>query len=365
MFCQNCGTALRNGVHFCTNCGSVQTMMTPEQPGTESPFAAKVLAAAKKEGSSPTFLVAAIFLTLTLVLNLLSLLLTNSAAAYETLLAELGLSNLALPDWLRTFTLAAEIIPMIPTILIAIGLWITYGTCVSRKPKANTAGLAIIFVVNLVQLVLSSLGLLTALLPFLVLRSHIADAFTQAMVLGAGLTVLAVFAFLLIYYIQLCTTISNIRGTLQTGSPNKHISRFVAIMCYIGSAFAFLSGIGGLFSACTAIFSKEFSLVAFLSPISSLLTGVAQVLFGVLLFSYRSKMEALVAEERMRNFRVLSYAAPYTSPVYIPPQPAPEVIPEPIAEEPEIIAEPEVTEEAEIVETPAITEEPSAEEPTE
>ena len=72
MFCQNCGTALRNGVHFCTNCGSVQTMMTPDQPRTESPFAAKVLAAAKKEGASPTFLVAAIFLTLTLVLNLLS-----------------------------------------------------------------------------------------------------------------------------------------------------------------------------------------------------------------------------------------------------------------------------------------------------
>ncbi|MBR2159944.1 MAG: hypothetical protein IJ938_01380, partial [Clostridia bacterium] len=115
-------------------------------------------------------------------------------------------------------------------------------------------------------------------------------------------------------------------------------SRFVAIMCYISGGLMILSGIQSLLRAGMAtldgFYDASLSYVLpsdpFLSGISSLLTAAVQILFGVLIFSYRSKMAVLETEERMNTFKTLSFAEPYTAPVYIPPQPAqePEVAPE-------------------------------------
>ncbi len=355
MFCKDCGAQLENGTRFCPNCGSAQAV-TPQPviPPTEPvSFADKVRATAKKAGSSPAFLAATIGFTLTLLLNLLSLISASGTFAYGDLFADQDLLA-----YTASLSLVTGFINMLPAIVIAAGLWITYGTCASRKPQVNTAGLTMIFVVSLVQLVFTCIILLIALLFFIFAISgtnyadypHHDAAYLKALLIIFLVTVLVVFIFVLLYAIKVCTTISNIRNTLKTGVPNKRASRFVGVMCFISGAFLILNGIGELMNAglqtlngfydeaLPYILPSEF----FLSRISTLLTAATQILFGVLIFSYRSKMAALETELRMNTFKTLSHAEPYTSPVYIPPQPAtePEVTPEP-----EEITEPATEEE--------------------
>lgn len=332
MFCKDCGAQLNTGSRFCPRCGHAQITFPPAEPAT---FPDKVRLTAKKVGASPAFLIATIFLTLTLVGQLFSLL--TAGNIFGSLLAE---SGIALPQ-LKTVTLAAGIIGMLPALLITIGLWITYGTCVSRKPKANTAGLTMIFVVNLVLMVFSCLALLASLLPCFYIYGHTLDSYIQSMALGAGLAILAIFVFVLIYYIKLCTTITNIRNTLRTGIPNRRVSRFIAVMCYISGGFMILGGISNLLSigvvSLDSYYNEAFSYMLpfdyLLTAISNLLTATVQIIFGALIFSYRRKMVALEAEARLNTFQTLTYAEPYTSPVYIPPQPVQDETAEEPAEE--------------------------------
>ena len=343
MFCKNCGARLNTGSRFCPHCGRAQAVTPPAAPGT---FADKVRATGKKVGASPAFLIATIFFTVTLALHLISLLPANNTADYESLLADSGIAV----TQLDAIALAVGIISMLPTLLTTIGLWITYGSCVSRKPKVNTAGLAIIVIVNLVSMILSCLVLLASLLPCFFVYGRTQDAFAQALALGVGLVIFAVFIFMLIYYIKLCTTITNIRNTMKTGVPNKKASRFVAIMCYIFGGIFIVSGLGSLLSIGTIYLDSYYDeTLSYLSPSAlllsagaSLLTAAVQIIFGALIFSYRSKMAALEAEARLNTFQTLSYAEPYTSPVYIPPQPVAEPVPEAVEEAaaPEETAEP-------------------------
>lgn len=324
-------------------------------------FADKVRTVARKAGSSPLFLIATICFTLVQVLGLLSLFSSGSILNdYANIFEEFQLNTQEILSVFENTVLVSGIVGMIPSILITVGLWITYGSCACRKNSVNTSGLTMIFVVNLVQLVLSSLLLLGALALVGVLYAGADSLFgpdadiMEAVLLVAGLLLLVVFAFLLLYSIKVCTTISNIRSTLQTGVPNKLASRFVAIMCYISGGLMILSGIGDLLSAGMATLdgfyddSLPYILPSslFLSGISSLLTASAQILFGVLIFSYRDKMKALETEERLNSFKTLSHAEPYTAPVYIPPEPVsePEVVEEVLA--PQELTEPATEEES-------------------
>lgn len=346
MFCKDCGTQLENGAHFCPNCGSAQAVPPPVQPVTPpvqpstppaepATFADKVRATAKKVGSSPAFLAATICFTLTLLLNLLSLTSASGTFAYGDLFADQDLLA-----YIESLSLITGFINMLPSVLIAIGLLSTYSSCVSRKPKVNTAGLTMIFVVKLVQLVFTCLALLVALIPMIIVydteqwQFNGADAaFEKAFCLAIIITLAVVFAFVLLFYIKLCTTVTNVRSTLQTGVPNKRASRFVGIVCFISGAFLILNGIGELMNAglqtLNGFYGESLSYTLFLAGISTLLNAATQILFGVLIFSYRSKMKALEEEERLNAFKTLSYAEPYTAPVYTPPQPEEEPAPEP------------------------------------
>lgn len=348
MFCKSCGAPLSNDTRFCPHCGCAREMLPPVQPvtppATPVSFADKVRATARKACASPLVLAIAICATLIQLLNLLSAgFAGNTLSVYAESYAEIGA---ALPDLSALLTVFSAI-GMLPGILILIGLWITYGSCAGRKPRVNTGGLTMIFVVSLVQLALVCLTLLAAM--FLLVLAYagseellMADEdIVEAILIAVGLVLLAVFAFALIYYIKLCTSVTNLRNTLNTGVPNKRVSRFVGVMCYIGGGLMILSGIGDLASAGTVTLygyydeALTYTLPAsfFLSGIITLLSAAVQIMLGVWIFSYRSKMAALETEERMNDFKTLSYAEPYTSPVYTPPQPV--AAPESAAEETE------------------------------
>ena len=341
MFCKDCGGALATDARFCPNCGSVQPVTPPAETSapTESGqgFANTVRATAKKIGSSTAFLVATICLTFVQLLGLFALMPTGGIFnMYHGIIPEFALINQNPLITLENLSLAMDIIGMIPGILIVLGLWITFFSCARRKPKVNTAGLTTIFVVSLVQMVLTCLALLSALIPVAAIYTGayklvMDEDILETIALTVGLAILIIFTFVLIYYIKICTTVSNIRSTLKTGAPNRKVSRFVAILCYIGGGICLISGIFWLLSAgattLESIYSDNaisgtLSYVAFLSAVTSLLTATAQIIFGALIFTYRRKMKALEDEDRLTTFQTLSHAEPYTAAVYIPPEPA-------------------------------------------
>ena len=350
MFCKDCGAQLAKHADFCPHCGSAQAVTPPAEtftPPTEPDFADKVRATAKKVGSSTASLVATICMTFVQLLGLFALTPTGGILEmYHSMIPEFFATNRSPLASLETPSSVMDIIGMIPGILITLGLWITFFSCARRKTKVNTSGLTMIFAVNLVQMVLSCLVLLAVLLLIIFAMPElsyydysISEAVVLKPVLNALLiTVLIVFVFVLVYYIKVCTTVSNIRSTLKTGVPNRKASRFVAILCYISGGILTMSGISNLLSAGVMVLdgyydgSVSYALQSgiFLSAVTSLLTATAQIIFGALLFTYRRKMKALEAEARILAFQTLSYAEPYTSPVYIPPEPVsePDVTPE-------------------------------------
>lgn len=353
MFCKDCGAQLAEDARFCPNCGSAQAAppaQTVTPPAEPENIADKVRATTKKIGSSTAFLIAIICLSFVQVLELFALMPTGGIfEMYNGIIPELAIINRNPLVTLENMSLAADIIGMLPGLLIILGLWITFFSCAGRKPKTNTFGLSLIFVVNLVQMVTTCLILLTSLIPVAAIYAGeykllLDEDFIEAIALAVGIVLLAVFVFALIYYIKICTTISNVRSTLKTGIPNRKASRFVAIMCYISGGICLISGIFWLLSAGATTLESIYanntlagalSYVAFLSAVTSLLTATAQILFGALIFTYRRKMKALEEEDRLTTFQTLSHAEPYTAPVYIPPEPVaePEVTPEPATEE--------------------------------
>lgn len=350
MFCKDCGGQLAPDARFCPNCGSAQPVTPPVEttaPDAEPCFADKVRNTSKKIGSSTAFLIATICLSFVHLIELFALMPTGGIFdMWGGIIPEFAIMNQNPLTTLENLSLATDFISIIPGILITLGLWITFFSCASRKPKVNTAGLTVIFVVNLAQMVLSCLALLAALIPLAFVYTgadaladtlFLADDIVETVVLAAGLIFLAIFAFILIYYIKICTTVSNIRSTLQTGVPNKKASRLVAILCYIGGGICLLSGIFWLLSAGATTLESIYadnalagslSYVAFLSAVTSLLTAAAQIIFGALIFTYRRKMKALEEEDRLITFQTLSHAEPYTSAVYVPPESANEELDE-------------------------------------
>jgi dipicolinate synthase subunit A len=118
MFCKDCGAQLNAGSRFCPRCGHAQITFPPAEPAT---FPDKVRLTAKKVGASPAFLIATIFLTLTLVGQLFSLL--TAGNIFDSLLAE---SGIALPQ-LKT-TLSGS-----PALVIG---WGRIGKCLAQLLRA-------------------------------------------------------------------------------------------------------------------------------------------------------------------------------------------------------------------------------------
>lgn len=347
MFCKDCGAELAQDSRFCPHCGSEQAIVPPAE--SIPSFADKVRATAKKVGSSTAFLIATICLTFVQILGLLAFTPTGGTfRMYHGIIPEFSVINRNPLTSLDALSTAMDIIDMIPGILIVLGLWITFFSCASRKSKVNTSGLTMIFVVTLVQMVVSCLALLVSCIPLAAIYTGaysllLDEDLVEAIVLAVGLILLIVFIFTLIYYSKVCTTISDIRSTLKTGVPNKKASRFVAIFCYIGGGIMILSGIFSLLSSIivplNGYYDKtvtyELHSEIFLSAATSLLTATAHIIFGALIFTYRRKMAVLEEEDRLTTFQTLSYAEPYTAPVYIPPEPVsePEITTEPANEE--------------------------------
>lgn len=299
MICAHCGAENADNAVFCLTCGK-PVAKAPEHD-TENP-AWRVL---KNAASSAPFLTGAITFTIGLVLSFLSILCLNALMPWLYSLTLQILPTLGerfdfnageaarmiedafvrIEPSVRTSSIGAAA-GMIPGVLTAIGLWITFASA-KKSPKPAKGGLVILQIVSVFMLVLICLAVL-AMLAAAVLASVNMPAFMTSVeaafeefdlpaglfpLLALVLEILLVIVLLevvvfLIYQIAVVRSLAGVLQTIKTGKPTAKLSLFVGIMLCFCAFACFVSG--------------------------NLLAGIADVAFAVVLFRARKAMRKLL-----------------------------------------------------------------------
>lgn len=309
MLCPHCGKNVQDGTVTCPYCGaSLQQNPRPEgatplytQPPVADPApeggAAEppVIRLIRRMVRSPQFLVPAIGYTCMVVLSLMVTLQSASPAAMEMYLAPLAtdaqLASLA--DTLSTVVTASAggaLVGQIPSILVAVGIWMMYAAAAGEPGKPlKTTGLTIIRVIQIISLVLICLVALLMLVIFgiaLAAISQVDDAGAAVAVLAVVLVLVAVIIVLeIIYYVKLMGMVNNFRWTIRTGAPMGNVSTYVAVLTIVG----------GVISLGTFLTGNVFSGLA---GVASAVSGIG---FGIFLFRYRDEVRKIAPPAQAWN----------------------------------------------------------------
>ena len=305
MFCKQCGTENAEGSAFCKNCGinlSAPVQPAPvyaaPTPAVKPPLSSNpVLNAVKKIASSPLFLVAVIALSVQILASIIG------AAAGGAILRELIYSVLyelggnipyEVYDVLDKIAMVGSgpvvvgtIIGLIPTILICVGLWLTYASAASRASDTmKTSGLTMIKVISIIQLVSTCIwfAIIEILLMLIVIAVGAADVYEAGIIIAILIFMVILFAaaFVLeiIYLAKIIKSINTAKKTIATAVPSDKVSSFVAVMNFISAA-------GFIFSLITSF-------------ISSAAAMTSLICFGILIFKYKSAMRTLMYQQQIQ-----------------------------------------------------------------
>lgn len=293
MFCPNCGREIPDG-SVCP-CSQSTAPLLSTNPSVN---------VIKTVGSSTLYLVAAILYSVSTVLSVVTSAI-GSSAIFDYLYELTGVPISALAGSSAPEAVYGAIVAMVPSILIAVGMWLHHTTC-RRTDTGNisTTGLTICKVISCINLVLVSLSAVVVI-GVLVLVCAMSSEISYFMMntfwflftsvtdlndFAMGLAVIAlvlivictiIFTLVIIYYAMLIKTINRIKNTAITGTPDNRISRYVIVLNYILAAFALISGFVTLFSAP-------------LAGIASLASAGSLVLTSICMSRTRSQMTALL-----------------------------------------------------------------------
>lgn len=298
MICPNCGREIPDGtVCPCTLEAQAWTALS-ENPA---------LNVIKTVGSSPAFLVMAVFLSVSALLTILSPLGNSSSissfyqAAYELGWDMDAIASMA--EAMRSMTVFGAVVSSIPAILVAVSMWIHYATCRNRlSGNISTAGLTICKVlsyINLVWLCIAAFVVVAALVIVIIAifagsmafpsPSGYRSTYTAEEAQLAVVMVLAVFVLIfglvlgmgIGYQASIIRTINRTKTVAATGVADDRVSGYFTGMNYLVGASSILSGLFGLFSAP-------------ITGAAALFTGVAYILMSVLLNRYRKDMNQVL-----------------------------------------------------------------------
>lgn len=288
---------------ICPKCGRV----VPD--GTQCPCGAPVLSSnpavnlIKTLGSSPKFLAAAVLYTVTLVFSILTAVGGSGDVLSELyyIAANYGLDPEACNALLKTLDGAAVIstvIGMIPAILIALGMWMFFGTCRgTQSGNISTGGLTLCRVITaifavlyglLALLVVAAMVLVFVSLGALVYELSSYYEVPSAMfgslygIFGVVMVVvILVLALTLALYICAFKTAGRVKASALNGAPDNRVPRYLTVMLMVGGVLGCLGGIVALFGTPTA-------------GIGSIASGVCNILMSLVLSEYRLKMSMLL-----------------------------------------------------------------------
>lgn len=303
--CQKCGNMNQDSSVCCTGCGN--RLDTPV-----SSFSGKVVDAVKKAGRSPLFLIATISVTLTALLNvwyIIEAVINYSNGFYYDNATFLG-------------EIVTFIIYFIMQILVALGMFLFYSACISKKETVSTAGLTIIKVIQIIELVFSTLGMVLLLVVAIILMaipnvigidnilsslnsSYGYDIFGDYLntystnftvvwniILIILIVVIIAFGVLLfLYFMKTLKTIKSVKMALSTGQPNNKASMYIVVINFIISVFGIIGIVSDVFSFIAGTYDAYTFL---LTTISNILTLITLVTIAIGIIVYRSKMKALM-----------------------------------------------------------------------
>lgn len=333
MFCTNCGKENQDGMRFCQYCGTPLTQGQPApQPDAyvpQMPMVSPVMQALKRLASSPLYITAAVAYSCAILFNVLGAVTGGNAnlLSYLSMLNDLGVStrelDYALGSVMGTLggvSLVSVLLGQVPSILVAVGIWMVFAGAVDRSGRPmQTGGLTLIRVIQIISLV--GQILLVFLLEILLIAatvgiSRYSDDVVPVMVTAMVLVIL-IMGLGILYSFKLVQTLGTMQRTIRTQKPLTRISGYVAVLAIVVGVFTLLTVLvaGGFFSA-----------------LAILCSAVASICFGVFLFQYRSSMQDL-----KQTVGGVSQPAPAPQPAPQPycepqPTPAPQPAPQPYCE---------------------------------
>lgn len=267
----------------------------------------------KRLGSSGLFLAIAILFSVSALFTILS-----SAAMGDVMMnlyyygysMGLDVETLgSLIDAMYSTSIPRAILGSIPTILLAVAMWIHYGTCRSTKSgNISTAGLTICKVLRYISMIGMCLAtvmlVIVGVILVLFFVSGGVDSMSSSLYGGSSsfygsssveevalgiLMVLGIFILFFSFFMVLAITyqasiirmINRTKISAQTGTPDNRVSGYLIAMNCIVAGLNIL----------TSLF------VLFTSPVSAVATlanAVGLILTSVLLSRYRKEMDAVI-----------------------------------------------------------------------
>lgn len=293
MFCEKCGKQNPENAAFCSNCGATMaTQPVNEQPTQQQNYEQSyqqprkvyssnpVINAIKKVASSGVSLAAIICLTVCLAMSFIGVF--SIAGSFDAVVETFEMFGLdyrqiqmfdTIMDVVESTTVASGIIALIPVIIVVIGFWLIFASARDTNNQGmKTAGLTVLKVMSIIQLVFFCIGmglvlilLLIATFAVLVESTAVGGIMFVIMLLAAG-----VFVVELLVYVKAISTINTIKASLLSGNNIAKISMYLIVMLYIMGGISILS----------------FSL-------AGILQGVAYILFGVTLNVLKNELNEL------------------------------------------------------------------------
>lgn len=287
MICPKCGRNVPDGMQC--PCGA---------PVLSSNPAVNVI---KTVGSSPKFFAATILYSAAILLNLIATFsMSQILDQMYYYAANYGVDPevfYPMMNMLEGSSILGAVLTSLPSILIAVGMWLFYASCRNtQNGNVSTTGLTIckvLMYVNLVFMCFAALMMLIVFIAVIVASGNITSSMSYygdtsgvmagvAVVLGV-LLVFAVGVIALYVVMTICCikTINRIKASALMGTPDNRVPGFLTgYLMVIG----IITGIGGVISLITSP----------LAGLGSLASAACLILISMVLSEYRSRMTMLL-----------------------------------------------------------------------
>ncbi len=316
MFCSRCGCENNDSSVFCKGCGNrldgAANSATPNPAPTpaytmpprsvKAPYSSNpVLNQVKTVAASPLALVAMIAFSLQVLVEIFSAanignsLISGMYRALNMFGGDVPYEVYSVIDSIarigRAPFVMIAILGLIPSILICVGLWLTYASATNRNYVGmKTSGLTMIKVIYVIELIFSAIWLLVSEILILVVAigvNNLANSYSDYYYYGASyggasiaifvvlaLIIGAIFAFQIVYNAKIISSINTAKYTINTGVPSDKISGFVAIWSFICA--------GGLLFTLATNF------------LGSVLGMTSLICFAILIYKYKNAMRRVM-----------------------------------------------------------------------
>ena len=403
MNCPQCGRSLPESARFCGGCGQpVQAAPVQTEP-VSRPAATYAQAvktplmdtpyqtAFKKLVRSPLMMCTLIFFIISILANIAVAVVSSVTTLadnirfyyYADSMYGIGDGEDIIAIVVGAImALFASLVGALPTVLIAIGLFMTRHSA-GRSAGMSSAGLTMIKVILII--LLAYLGMIALLymgifaLLLLVVIVGFAKAGSMAlvpviMIAISTIITMSVCAFVIFLYVRMIATVNAGIDVIKHGAPKRKVSVLVAVYCILLALGCVVYAVAFVAAAVfyTIPISYNPELAAFydlyrmyanypfvLMAIQQLIGAVPAFLFALLIFKFRSKVQKLVVPAPAPECQDVTESVTYNVPVAEHAVTVEPTVEAPIEEEP--VVESLVAEEP-IMEEPVV-EESAAEEP--